>query len=207
MPRVETLPMGVAAEGVAALYGSKAKPTSPLLLQEGEGALALQTTVLPIIMVKMALPPTMAVAAEATTPLAMLLEERADKMDMVALAEEKDGFPSFKTQQGNLQRPMAEMGAMAVAVAVAQAAAAIPCMQLELEEAIQGVELGEQPIIMAAAVAGPTTPAATSQALAVSKMGMGRLSLRGNDNLCSLGRFNNKGAHPIVMKFLVSILG
>lgn len=89
-------------------------------------------------MVKMALPPTMAVVAEATMPLAMLLEERADKMDMVALAEEKDGFPSFKTQQGNLQRPMAEMGAMAVAVVVAQAAAAIPCMQLELEEAIQG---------------------------------------------------------------------
>lgn len=69
------------------------------------------------------------------------------------------------------------MEGMAVAVAVAQAAATIPCMQLELEEAIQGVELGEQPIIMAAEVAGPTTPAATPQAPAVSKVEMGRLSL------------------------------
>ena len=72
---------------------------------------------------------------------------------------------------------MAEMGSMAVAVAVAQAAAAIPCMQLELDEAIQGVELGEQPIIMAAVAAVPTTPAATPQAPAVSKVETGRLSL------------------------------
>lgn len=93
--------MGVAVVVVAASSGSKAKPTSPLLLQEGVGALALQITEFLITMAKMALPPTPAAVAAATMPLAMLLEERADKMDMVAQAEEKDGFPSFKTLQGN----------------------------------------------------------------------------------------------------------
>lgn len=177
MQQAATTPMGVAVVVVAALYGSKAKPTSPLLLLEGVGVLALQTTEFLITMAKMALPPTMAVEAEATMPLAMLLEERADKMDMVALAEEKDGFPSFKTQQGNLQRPMAEMGAMAVAVAVAQAAATTRSILLEREEAIQVAAAAGQPIIMAAVAAGPTTPAATPQAPADSKVEMDRLSL------------------------------
>lgn len=66
---------------------------------------------------------------------------------------------------------------MAVAVAVAQAAAAIPCTPLVPEEAIQVAALAGQPIIMAAVAAGPTTPAATPQAPAVSKVEMDRLSL------------------------------
>lgn len=169
--------MEVVAEVEVALFGFKVKPTSPLLLRVGVVVLPSLTTGFRITMAKMVLPPTPAAVAEATMPLAMLLEERADKMDTGARAEEKDGFPLFKAPQANLQRPMAEMVDTAVAAAVVQAAAAIPCTPLVPEEAIQGAVLADQPIIMAAAAAVPTTPAATPQAPAVSKVETGRLSL------------------------------
>ena len=177
MQQAATRPMEVVAEEVAALFGFKVKPTSPLLLRVAEVVLPSQTTGFRITMAKMELPPTPAAVAEATMPLAMLLEERADKMDTGARAAVKVGFPLFKAPQANLQRPMAEMGAMAVAVAVVQAAAAIPCTPLVPEEAIQAAAPADQPIIMEAAAADPTTPAATPQAPAVSKVETGRLSL------------------------------
>jgi hypothetical protein len=128
-------------------------------------------------MAKMVLPPTPEAVAEATMPLAMLLEERADKMDTGARAEEKDGFPLFKAPQANLQRPMAEMEAMGAEGAAAQAAATTRSILPEREGDIQVAAEEGQPIIMAAAAAVPTTPAATPQAPVVSKVETGRLSL------------------------------
>jgi hypothetical protein len=115
--------------------------------------------------------------AEAMMFTMMHLEEAAAKMDLVVLVAEKVGFPLFKAPQVNLQRPMAEMGAMGAEGAAAQAAATTRSILPEREGDIQVAAEEGQPIIMAAAAAAPTTPVPTPPPPAVSKVETGRLSL------------------------------